>query len=174
MTPSTNAAAAAGRATPESGEAPSRDQAAQGFRGQEQGTDTADGTEAPTERKRLATLRALLALHGGIELQEMADGSLQALAPGMVARFTDLCSAEAWCRLRNGASASPAAAGAPVGAGPGPAGRFAALQARLRLAGWHLAAGTGGAFTVSRWGNSRALDSLDAVDTFARQVGVKL
>lgn len=66
MTPTSSAAPAAGRATPESGEAPSRDQAAQGFKGQGEGP--ADCAQAVAARKRLVNLQAQLALRG-IELQ---------------------------------------------------------------------------------------------------------
>ena len=51
---------------------------------------------------------------------------------------------------------------------------FNTLRARLALAGWVVTAtpdNPHGAFTVSRWGMARDLDSLAAVEAFAAQVG---
>lgn len=55
--------------------------------------------ELAQERKRLVTLQALLALRR-IELQVLASGALQIVAPGMLVRCSDLGAAEAWCRGR--------------------------------------------------------------------------
>lgn len=98
------AAAAAGQAAPESGEAPSRDQAARGFRGDatRDGPEYAGGDEAlqlATFEKNLTTLQAKLALKG-VELQPLANGTLQAVGLGLLVRFTDLDSAVAWSRGR--------------------------------------------------------------------------
>ena len=64
----------AGCATPESGEALSRDESAQGFRGQETGS-TAILPDGPDARKALATLAARCSL-AGYELHELAGGEL--------------------------------------------------------------------------------------------------
>lgn len=52
--------------------------------------------------------------------------------------------------------------------------RFRTLQARLALVGWTLtepAASCGGAYVAGRWGMSRTLADLEAVEAFAQQVG---
>ena len=50
--------------------------------------------------------------------------------------------------------------------------RRAALAAELALRGYELKRTAEGTFIVHRWGLTRALDSLDAVASFAQQVGV--
>jgi hypothetical protein len=89
-------AAATGLVTPTSDNAPW--QARVG--GIEEG-DSADSAELAELRKRLVKLQAELALRG-IELQELASGALQAVAPGLLVRFTELAAAEAWSRGRGG------------------------------------------------------------------------
>lgn len=69
-------------------------------------------------------------------------------------------SSHAWAKQR--------AASANAGA------QFNALRARLQAADWTLNAGYDGDFTVSRWGQSRHLADVAALERFARQVGVKL
>lgn len=59
---------------------------------------------------------------------------------------------------------------APGAAAQGKA--FAMLQAQLALAGFQLTKNGRGGFTVASWGRHRDLDSLTAVEVFARQVGV--
>ena len=52
--------------------------------------------------------------------------------------------------------------------------RFSTLRARLALAGWTLAetvADGGAAYTAGRWGMSRTLADLEAVEAFAEQIG---
>jgi hypothetical protein len=51
--------------------------------------------------------------------------------------------------------------------------RRATLVAELALRGHELKQPEAGTYSVHRWGLSRALDSLDAVAGFARQVGVQ-
>ena len=51
--------------------------------------------------------------------------------------------------------------------------RFATLVAELALRGYEFNQTAEGAFIVHRWGQTRALDALDAVAGFARQVGVQ-
>jgi hypothetical protein len=48
---------------------------------------------------------------------------------------------------------------------------FATLQAQLALAGFQLTKDGHGGFVVASWGRHRDLDSLTAVEAFARQVG---
>ena len=48
----------------------------------------------------------------------------------------------------------------------------ATLVAELALRGYELKRTGDGTFIVHRWGLTRALDSLDAVASFAQQVGV--
>lgn len=86
----------AGGATPESGEAPSRDQAARGFRG-DGIQDDVDRTALADPVKRLADLRSRLA-ERDITLVEMRDGGLLASGVGMRAHFGDLTAAEVWAR----------------------------------------------------------------------------
>lgn len=51
--------------------------------------------------------------------------------------------------------------------------RIATLRARLALAGWVLTTLPSGAHIVTRWGMVRHCTSLDAVEAFAQQVGVR-
>ena len=50
--------------------------------------------------------------------------------------------------------------------------RRATLVAELALRGYELKRTAEGTFIVHRWGLTRALDSLDAVASFAQQMGV--
>lgn len=52
--------------------------------------------------------------------------------------------------------------------------RLATLRARLALAGWELVTLPNGAHLASRWGHVRHCTSLDAVEAFAQQVGVRV
>lgn len=51
--------------------------------------------------------------------------------------------------------------------------RLATLRARLALSGWVLTTLPSGAHIVTRWGVVRHCTSLDAVESFAQQVGVR-
>ncbi len=66
------------------------------------GPEYAGGDEAlqlATFEKNLTTLQAKLAREG-VELQLLANGTLQAIGLGLLVRFTDLDSAVAWSRGR--------------------------------------------------------------------------
>lgn len=51
--------------------------------------------------------------------------------------------------------------------------RLATLRARLALTGWVLHTSNDGAHMITRWGMAKHCNSLDAVEAFARQVGVR-
>lgn len=88
----------AGRATPESGEAPSRDESAQGFKGQESKNRT-DCAESADYCKRVATATALCAMRG-IQLHLLNSGAFLATGSGMVVHFTELEEVRAWLRAQ--------------------------------------------------------------------------
>jgi hypothetical protein len=51
--------------------------------------------------------------------------------------------------------------------------RVATLVALFAMNGWELRASPSGGYTVSRWGHARHCTSPDAVEAFAKQVGVR-
>jgi hypothetical protein len=51
--------------------------------------------------------------------------------------------------------------------------QFATLRAQCALAGWTLNEQPAGTFVVARWGMSRVLPDLAAVEGFVAQVGVR-
>ena len=92
----------AGSATPETGEAPSRDESAQGFKGQES-TDKIDCAKDLAERKEQARLAAHLAL-AGYSLNGLPGGGFLVAKWDRAAHCCDLHGVAAFLRRIGGAA----------------------------------------------------------------------
>ena len=96
--PNSSGAAAPGLVTPESEEATWHG----GFEGAVEKRENLDCADAADGRKRLATLRAVLALHGGHVVHELADGAFLVTWRAFSRQCRDLADLEAHAR-RTGA-----------------------------------------------------------------------
>lgn len=95
-----------------------------------------------------------------------------AAAPGLVTPESDNAPWQGRVAVAEEVVEKPDCAGLPAQAQPRHDKLFATLQAKLALAGFQLTKDGHGGFVVASWGRHRDLDSLAAVEAFARQVGV--